>query len=135
MLRQAVLFDGDDASGDVDLWETNGTTAGTYELTGISGAYSGGLFIYSPFFTVFNGEVLFEGADAGGHAELWVTDGTSAGTHEVTGISGAGTGGLFNGGTPGFAVYNGEVLFDGTDASGNNNLWVTNGTAIPCRLI
>ena len=25
--------------------------------------------------------------------------------------------------------FNGEVLFDGVDTAGNNDLWVTNGTA------
>ena len=35
--------------------------------------------------TVFNGEVLFSGRDATGRRrELWVTNGTAAGTHELT---------------------------------------------------
>jgi len=32
---------------------------------------------------------LFRGVDANGQAGLWVTDGTAAGTHELTGISNA----------------------------------------------
>ena len=44
MIRQTVLFDGRDASG-YGLWVTNGTRAGTYELTGISGANASGLFL------------------------------------------------------------------------------------------
>jgi ELWxxDGT repeat protein len=38
---------------------------------------------------VFNNKVLFAGLDASNQTELWVTDGTAAGTHELTGISGA----------------------------------------------
>ena len=40
MLRQTVLFNGIDASGNSSLWETNGTAAGTHELA-VSGAATG----------------------------------------------------------------------------------------------
>ena len=43
MIRQTVLFEGVDASGNNGLWESNGTVAGTYELTGISGANQNGV--------------------------------------------------------------------------------------------
>jgi ELWxxDGT repeat protein len=124
------------------LWVTNGTTAGTSELggannSGISGAYTQGLLYNAisgaidPDFTIFNGEVLFEGFDADSRYGLWVTNGTAAGTSEVgglgnTGISGAYTGGLS---PTNFTVSDGEVLFEGKDAAGNEGLWVTNGTA------
>jgi hypothetical protein len=42
MIRQAVLFDNFENGG---LWETNGTTAASYELTGISGALDSGIFL------------------------------------------------------------------------------------------
>jgi ELWxxDGT repeat protein len=127
-----VLFAGQDASGAVGLWVTNGTAAVTHELTGISGASTSGLFAsdINPDFTVFNGEVLFAGDDASGDIGLWVTNGTAAGTHELTGISGAYSGGIFAQTEDSvLTVFNGEVLFDGTDASGHPGLWVTNGTA------
>jgi ELWxxDGT repeat protein len=96
-----VLFQGKDTSGNLGLWVTDGTAAGTHELTGISGANSGGIFILTGFgdvpppdFTTFNGELLFRGVDAAGQAGLWVTDGTAAGTHEITGIGGASSGGV-----------------------------------------
>ena len=38
--------------------------------------------------TVFNGKALFTGADTAGHLGLWMTDGTAAGTQELTGIAG-----------------------------------------------
>ena len=53
-----AVFSGLDADGDIGLWVTNGTAAGTHELIGINGANPGGLFSgYFPAFTVFNGEV------------------------------------------------------------------------------
>jgi hypothetical protein len=131
-----MVFAGTDTAGHQGLWVTDGTAADTYELTGIGGAYSGGL--EPSFMTSFDGEVLFDGLDPAGNAGLWVTNGTAAGTYQLTGISGAFTGvaGVFSGGLgPGYmtvfdgTVVGGEVLFEGGDTAGNEGLWVTNGTA------
>jgi ELWxxDGT repeat protein len=130
-----VLLHGNSASFAQGLWVTDGTGAGTTELTGIAGASASGVFgsNQNPDFTVFGGMVLFDGLDASNHLGLWVTDGTAAGTTELTGISGANANGLFsnlsNLDSPHFTVLNGQVLFNGLDASGNNGLWVTDGTA------
>ena len=59
---------------------------------------------------------------------MWVTDGTAAGTHELTGISGVFTG-SFGFEPQNMTVFNGEVLFEGRNASGIYGMWVTNGTA------
>ena len=107
------------------LWVSNGTAAGTHELTGIAGADPAGLAPSD--LTVYNGEVLFRGLDQSGRAALWITDGTVAGTQELTGIAGASTTGI--GLDPsGFAVYGGVALFSGFDSSGNQQLWQTNGS-------
>jgi ELWxxDGT repeat protein len=124
-MPNVVLFQGVDASGDIGLWETNGTASGTFELAPITGAASTGL---SPFdLTGYNGEVLFSGSDTTGNG-LWETDGTAAGTQELTGIAGADASGLSLFPTD-LTVYNGEVLFSGADTSDNRGLWETNGTA------
>jgi ELWxxDGT repeat protein len=104
------------------LWVTNGTTAGTYELTNISVADSW----LGPLLSVFNNEVPFSGVDAAGHHGLWVTNGTAAGTYELTNISGALSGAIF---PQDLTVFNNEVLFNGIDAAYLRGLWVTNGTA------
>jgi ELWxxDGT repeat protein len=127
MLPNVVLFQGVDSSGHGGLWETNGTVAGTFELTGIAGAASTGL--YPVNLTALNAnEVLFGGTDASGRDGLWVTDGTAAGTHELTGIAGASTSaaGLY---PANLTAYNGKMLFSGYDATGSVGLWVTDGTA------
>jgi ELWxxDGT repeat protein len=133
VFKGRALFDGIDASDEMGLWvTTDGTAAGTHEVTGISGANPGGIFSPNadPGFTVFNGELLFEGYDASGQLGLWLTtDGTAAGTHEVTGIGGVDPSGIFSLRVPDFTDFNGEVLFEGADASGNLGLWVTDGTA------
>src|SRR5262249_16377504 len=75
--NSSVMFAGTDSAGGEGLWFTNGTAAGTYELTGIEGANAaGGLFGgptgFVPDFTSFNGEVLFRGIDANGELGLGV---------------------------------------------------------------
>jgi ELWxxDGT repeat protein len=127
-----VIFAGLDVFGLHSLWLTDGTAADTHEIVGIGGAASGGLFSsVFPDFISYNGKVLFQGVDASGNDNLWVTNGTASGTEELTGISGASTGSFLQSDPlPSFAIFNGEVLFSGTDASGNLSLWVTNGTAV-----
>ena len=93
-----VLFNGASGAnaagpaGHLGLWMTDGTTAtGTAELggsTGIFGASASG--IDPTDMTVFNGKALFNGVDRSGLSGLWATDGTAGGTHELTGIAGAG---------------------------------------------
>jgi hypothetical protein len=126
------MFEGTDSAGNIGLWVTNGSAAGTHELTGISGADASGIFynVPAPDFTVFNGEVLFDGLDSAGQNSLWVSNCSAAGTYELTGIKGADANGIFyNITSPDFTVFNGEVLFAGRDATGKNGLWVTDGTA------
>ena len=121
-----VLFSGLDASGDMGLWVTNGTAVGTHELTGINGADASGLAPSD--LIVYDGEVLFRGLDQSGRPQLWITNGTAIGTKMLTGIAGAAT--TTVGLDPsGLVLYDGVVLFNGTDLSDHNELWETNGTA------
>jgi ELWxxDGT repeat protein len=129
MQRQIVMFAGIDASNIRGLWETNGAVAGTHELTGISGAYTATTGVIRGInpgdMTLFNGEMLFEGADTSDKSGLWVTNGSAAGTHELTGIFNVGSGGL---NPQDMTAFGQEVLFNGINASGQSGLWATNGT-------
>jgi hypothetical protein len=133
VLGGKAVFEGEDAIGKVNLWVTDGTSAGTSELS-VAGANSRGLFFNSlnPDFTVLGSTAVFEGADASGRPNLWVTDGTSAGTSELN-VAGANFNGLFyDGGSvpnPDFTIHGNEVLFGGADSNGHGGLWVTDGTS------
>jgi ELWxxDGT repeat protein len=92
-----VLFAGFDSSGHINIWVTAGTSAGTSELI-VAGADPSGLFynngpVLNPDFTVIGGTAVFEGFDVNGHVNLWVTDGTAAGTSKLA-VSGANSAGL-----------------------------------------
>jgi hypothetical protein len=130
VLGTRALFEGYDAGGIDGLWVTDGTSAGTSELT-IAGSFAGGLFfdVSAPDLTVFGGKALFDGEDTSGNIGLWTTDGTGAGTSELT-VAGSNPNGLFfNVSEPDFTVLGNKVLFAGQDAAGNSNLWVPDGTA------
>jgi ELWxxDGT repeat protein len=138
VFNNEVLFEGSNASNKFGLWVTDGTAGGTHEVTGIIGASLG---FFPSDLTVFrlnivsNAKALFSGVNTNGQAGLWVTDGAGAGTHELTGISGANmTSGLQPGDltvfTPGsFGFSPARALFNGLNASGVRGLWVTDGTA------
>ena len=106
-----VVFVGDDANGNRNLWVTDGTSAATSELT-IAGVGSLGLFPGD--LTLLGSKAVFDGEDDHQNHQLWVTDGTSAGTSELT-VAGAYP--LAGGLSPGnFTTLGSKVLFVGRDA-------------------
>jgi hypothetical protein len=121
------VFSGVNTGGQTGLWTTDGTASGTHEITGVFGAFAGGL--YASNLAVLNGVVLFNGEDTAGHLGLWVTNGTAPGTSEIGGIGGV-SGGNANGLDPtGLTAFHAAVLFSGLNAAGQNGLWTTDGTA------
>jgi tetrahydromethanopterin S-methyltransferase subunit F len=128
VLNQQVLFNGTNVAGFRGVWVTDGTAAGTNEVSGISGASANGINPFA-FSRAFNGQVVFSGSDTAG-AGLWVTNGTTAGTTELGGVGGTGISGWAAGFVFAFAVLNGEVLFRASDTGGKSGLWVTNGTTL-----
>ncbi len=96
----ALYFGGTAADGTVGLWKSDGTAAGTAELA-VAGADAGGLSpeavdsTDSPdvAMTVFAGRLYFAGNGADGTSDLWSSDGTAAGTVQVS-VAGAAASGL-----------------------------------------
>jgi ELWxxDGT repeat protein len=121
MATYRAVFSGYDASGNLNLWVTNGTAAGTSELSA-AGAYPAGLLNNTsdsnPDFTVLGRKVLFAGLGGTGVPNLWVTDGTSAGTSELTFFP---PNELFSGlVNPDFTVLGAKAVFEGV---GPWSLW------------
>lgn len=75
-------------------------------------------------FGFYNGKFYFAGQTGAEGIELWVTDGTPAGTQLVKDIN---TGGADSNPAYGFIVYNNELYFTAIDAMGRE-LWKTDGT-------
>ncbi len=72
------------------------------------------------FFTSTNAPFFNSGSIS---YDLWVTDGTNAGTHKITA-----SGGIVGIAPSSYAALNGSVYFDGADVSTNFNLFKVDGT-------
>jgi trimeric autotransporter adhesin len=73
---------------DVELWKSDGTTAGT---TIVKDIYPGLNGSFPQYFAEFNGTLFFAATDVNG-SELWKTDGSTAGTVMVKNINPSGSG-------------------------------------------
>ena len=79
-----AVFVGDNANSSATLWVTDGTDTGTVNFT--TGASYSELVSanVNPDFTLLGHELPFIGTDASGDTNLWVTDGTTVDTSEIT---------------------------------------------------
>lgn len=127
-------------AGVTQLWVTDGTAVGTHALTGPTApgvadtatlnAPGNGLTVVA---TASGGaEAFFAGTTAGAGTELWVSDGTQAGTHQVADIDpGAGSS------HPAFitALGVGRAIFAADDGTSGVQLWSTDGTTAGTSLV
>ena len=105
---------------DNTFWTTDGTPAGTKQYTTkviADSTQNGGA-------SLMGGKLYFAGMDAANGSELWVTDGTDAGTTLIKDIE-PGTGSS----TPtDFFTFNNQVFFFAQTAAAGYELWKTDGT-------
>jgi len=125
-----------DGSHGTELWISDGTESGSHMIKDINpGAASSWLSYWGGIVglqEMADGRLLFA-ADDGTHGkELWVSDGTEAGTTLLKDIratadafypSGLGT------------LADGRVLFSANDGTHGTELWVTNGTLAGTTLV
>jgi ELWxxDGT repeat protein len=115
----------DNQLGNNVFWNSDGTVAGTHPFL-VSGDAVSVHNTSGTNYALMGGKLYFEGYDTGNSKyDLWVTDGTSAGTHAVqpattTGPTGNNLVNFVAAGTTLFFQY-----YDGT----NYQLWKSNGTA------
>lgn len=113
------------ANGIMALWRTDGTIAGTVQITDIIGTYSVKSVLEE--MAVMN-DILYMSLSGPVRAELWKSDGTQAGTVLVKNIGA--TPGNFNGDIQSLTVVGNRLYFAGDK---NSNAWftpwVSDGTA------
>lgn len=78
----------------------------------------------------FDGKLFFAGSDGLTGSELWVSDGTTAGTQLLVDFNPAGSGSPRS-----FTAMNGELYFVAQTAAEGAELWKTNGTAAGTTLV
>ena len=125
-----------------ELWESDGTTAGTKVFKTFSGTDASAIpFIYLPSGNVptssfFQGnKFFFSAAGATEGNELWISDGTLAGTNLVADINPGGGNGIDNSASISYAYTDTYLFFAGTDGTNGNEVWKTDGTAAGTSLV
>ena len=120
----------DDSINGFNVWVTDGTSAGTSMVKNINpvGNYGADAADYSGYVEL-NGKLYFSAKQAATGYELWVTDGTTAGTSLVKDIA-SGPIGSYPGINYDMVAYNGKLYFGALgDTLTGYQLWSSDGTA------
>ena len=131
-----VLFRARDIDHGIEMWVTDGTSEGTTLLNDIYPGPSSSMHPSPSNWDMAqlpDGRVLFTANDGVHGQELWVTDGTEAGTMMLKDIN---PGEAWS--QPSFsywALVGREVLFTAVDGTHGNEPWITDGTAEGTRLL
>ncbi|MCK9408516.1 MAG: T9SS type A sorting domain-containing protein [Bacteroidetes bacterium] len=100
-----------------ELWVSDGTAAGTFEVIDLLPGANGGAAL-APM-VAYNGKVFFQGSNTLGIWELFSSDGTAGGTTLVKA-------GVYK--PENFIVYKNELYFGAGNSA--DELWKTDGTAL-----
>jgi len=122
--EEKVFFQANDGTHGDELWITDGSALGTRMVKDINEGVSNGMINISTseVMAAIGDKVIFQ-ADDGGGGEIWISDGTSEGTHKLKDInpSGGSNANLFY-------YFNNKVFFTADDGVHGTELWFTNGT-------
>jgi ELWxxDGT repeat protein len=132
VLDNEVYFKGDGAPlYPYGLWKSDGTAAGTVlvKAAGLNPGVSGSNY------AVLNNKMYFSGFDDNNGSELWVTDGTEAGTQMVLNMRADAGGILYSGSPMAMTVYNSKIYFSAADDVHGQELFMTDGTAAGTVLV
>jgi ELWxxDGT repeat protein len=138
-----LVLQADDGVNGLELWKSDGTTAGTVLLKDI---WPGGSGLYNPTRIIsnqvsINGTLYFSAIDGTNGYELWKSDGTAAGTQLVSDIfPGPGSYNPVNysagSSMPAYlANVNGTLFFAASEPTSGTELWKSDGTATGTVLV
>ncbi len=128
---EILFFRGYDSTHGIELWKTDGTVTGTALVKNIAEDTQGPRSSDPLGFIYFNGKTYFSAGDATYGNELWVSDGTEAGTVMLKDI----LPGVQGSSPSNFIVYQNKLFFsaagsyDTSSGYTDTELWVTDGTA------
>ncbi|MCY2974497.1 MAG: hypothetical protein NTW52_07490 [Planctomycetota bacterium] len=126
-----AFFAASSASSGVELWKSDGTTAGTVMVKDLIG---GPTDSFPNDLTNVSGVLYFSAINPIGGRDLWKSDGTEAGTVVVA--SGVLPESLLVGEPPLIASIGNNLFFRGTNAASGGELWISNlTTGVTNRLV
>ena len=147
-----LYFTANDGENGTELWVSDGTTEGTNLLKDINpsirsssynyseSSYSFPESSYASNFIEFNDQLYFTANDGESGNELWVSDGTTEGTHILKDIN-PGFSGSYNYSFPdgsyanNLTEFNDQLYFTANDGENGNELWVSDGTTEGTNLL
>jgi len=121
-----LYFSADDGESGSELWATDGTPAGTRLVKDINpgGDSSPAAVVEINPWLNSAAPMMFVAQDGQHGRELWVTDGTEAGTRLVRNINPFGDASI-----NGFGTVGGRAFFSADDGVRGSELWVSDGTS------
>jgi ELWxxDGT repeat protein len=131
-LNGVLFFANDDPAHGVEVWQSDGTAAGTGLFLdinpGAAGSFPGNM-------AVINNTLYFSATAAAGSSAVWSSNGTAAGTTAVASFGSQPDGSaLFGNITDAFAVLGNSMLFAADDGT-ETDLWKTDGTAAGTEIV
>lgn len=114
----------DQVTGNIALYVSDGTNAGTYKITQDNVSVSSTII-------VGGNKIYFYATDGINGKEPWISDGTTVGTHLIKNINASTDNSDFNTSSVAFLTAdNNKAFFTGNDGTTGDELWVTDGTEI-----
>jgi len=121
-----VYFLADDNVHGTEIWKTNGADGGTILLKDINGG-NPSVWIDKFHLDAINNKLLFfTTSTSSSDKTLWVSDGSSNGTFELSNITDSNLSGL----EENFVTINNSTIITGKNEIYGNELWITDGTII-----
>jgi ELWxxDGT repeat protein len=117
-----LFFAANDGTSGLELWKSDGSTAGTLKVKDINPGSAGS---NPSSLTNVNGTLFFIASDGTGAAELWKSDGTAAGTVLVKDINPGATAALI---PSSLTNVGGKLFFAANDGVSGWELWESDGT-------
>jgi ELWxxDGT repeat protein len=137
-LGNSILFSATNGPNGAELWVTDGSSNGTQLVKDI---FPGNTGSQISFMGVMGGQAFFTAHD-GVHSsssfegnEMWVSNGTAAGTKLLKDIIPGAQSGVRTGERNFAAIGNLAFFSSGTGVEGNKELWVTDGTEAGTQLL
>lgn len=122
----------DDGIHGRELWRTDGTTAGTALVADLCPGSCGAAWLDSDRGIAATADVVFFAGNDGVHGEeLWVSDGTEAGTRMVRDLAA----GLRSSGPGDLTEVGNRAFFTAEDEVHGREIWVSDGTAAGTALV
>ncbi len=119
----SLFFHANDGTNGTELWKTNGNAGTTMLVKDIRAGSSSGISSSTSQRWAEMGGLLYFPANGGNGTELWVSDGTGAGTLEVANIRP-----LTSSSTPEDMIAIGNTLFFEANDGTGDSLWKSDGT-------